>query len=175
MANFEHFFTHVFKVEGGYQKNKADKGNYNSKGHLVGTKFGISAGTLEFHLGKIVTVRDMINLTKQVATNIYKSLYWDICKGDKILNQNIANILIDHSVNANPIKASRLLYSIVNKFGYNFQVKSVISDELINTLNNLDQQQVFDAIKSARISYYKSIGGKFLKGWLNRMAKFIYQ
>lgn len=175
MADFRHFFTHVFKVEGGFQKNKSDRGNYNSKGQLVGTKFGISAGTLEYHLGKIISIRDMLNLTKQTAINIYKSLYWDICKGDHIENQNIANLIIDHSVNANPIKASRLLYSIVNDFGYNFTSKSVISNELIAVVNQLDAQELFEAIKTARINYYKSIGGKFLKGWLNRMNKFIYQ
>ena len=175
MADFTQFFTHVFKVEGGYQKNKADKGNYNGKGQLVGTKYGISAKTLEFHLGRSVTANDMKNLTKSVATAIYKKLYWDICKGDKITNQNVANILIDHSVNFNPIKASKLLYSVVNAFGNNLTTKTIISDELINALNKLDQQQVFEAIKNARINYYKAIGGKFLKGWLVRMTKFIYQ
>lgn len=176
MADFRHFVTHVFKVEGGYSKSKSDKGNYNSKGQLVGTKYGISAPTLEHHLSKIVSVKDMLNLAKETALKIYKTLYWDVCKTDKFLSQSVANIIADHSVNASPLKASRLLYDVVNThFGGNLKVKSIISSELVDKVNSLSQELLFEKIKAERIQYYKNIGGVHLKGWLKRMSTFNFE
>ena len=42
MANFNKAIDLILKNEGGYQAHPNDKGNYNSKGQLVGTKYGIS-------------------------------------------------------------------------------------------------------------------------------------
>lgn len=176
MADFKHFVTHVFRVEGGYSKSKTDKGNYNSRGQLVGTKYGISAPTLEHHLSKIISVKDMLNLAKETALKIYKTLYWDVCKTDKFSSQSVANIIADHSVNASPLKASRLLYDIVNKhFGGNLKVKSIITNELVDKVNSLSQELLFEKIKAERIQYYKNIGGSNLRGWLNRMATFNFE
>ena len=59
MAKFDPAYSIVLRLEGGYQNNPADKGNYNSLGDLVGTKYGISAPVLEQWIGRPPTKMDM--------------------------------------------------------------------------------------------------------------------
>ena len=65
----------ILKHEGGFQDDKEDPGNYNTKGELVGTNFGIAAKTLEEYRGKPVSKVDMRSLTKKEAREIYEAQY----------------------------------------------------------------------------------------------------
>lgn len=114
MASFDIFLKEVLSIEGGYQANRNDTGNYNSMGQLVGTKLGIAAKTLEAYYGRIVSKQDMMNLTKKTAADIYKKYYWDSINAGNIASQSVANLIADHAVNANPIKASRLTHRVLN-------------------------------------------------------------
>lgn len=68
MADFEWAVEFVLRMEGGFQNNPNDKGNYRPDGTLVGTKYGISARSYP-HL-------DIPNLTKDDAKFIYERDYW---------------------------------------------------------------------------------------------------
>ena len=72
--------SQVFSLEGEYSTDKADTGNYlngNTSGEFIGSNHGISADVLAKHLGKTPTAKDMRNLTKDTARDIYKNNYWD--------------------------------------------------------------------------------------------------
>lgn len=73
----------VLKYEGGYSTDVEDKGNYNSiedynnRTNFVGTNFGISAPVLSEYLGRKATEEDMKQLSKQEATDIIRTQYYD--------------------------------------------------------------------------------------------------
>lgn len=83
MASFVLAYPDVLKIEAGYVNNPNDPGGE--------TNFGI---TKRDHPDE-----DIKNMTKERAIKIYKAKYWDPLRLDFINAQNIANKLLDMSVN----------------------------------------------------------------------------
>lgn len=65
----------ILKNEGGYQNNKSDSANKNSKGEWVGTNKGITPKAYEEFYGTVPTKRDMMKLSKDEAKEIYTENY----------------------------------------------------------------------------------------------------
>ncbi len=176
MANFNNSIELILKNEGGYQAHPNDKGNYNSKGQLVGTNFGISAKTFERWRGYPVIANDMHNLTTTEAKEIYFKYYWVGIQGKSIQDQDNANIIFDHAVNAGVGGASKMVQRVLNSFGANLVVDGQIGAQTLHVLNVTNQNRFFDAFKKARVSYYISISGGsnsvFAKGWIKRVLAF---
>lgn len=176
MANYNKAIPLILKNEGGYQKHPNDKGNYNSKGILVGTNHGISAKTLEKWNGYPATENDMKNLSRTEAKEIYYKYYWLPIQGNSILDQENAELIFDHSVNAGVGGASKLTQRTVNRLGGSLAVDGSIGHKTISELNKVNQQAFFDAFKLARIEFYKSISAGsnsvFTYGWIKRVQEF---
>ena len=176
MANYNKAIALILKNEGGYQKHPADKGNYNSKGLLVGTKYGISARTLEKWKYYPVSASDMLNLSISEAKEIYFKYYWVGIQGNQIHDQDNAELIFDHAVNAGVGGASKLVQKVLNSFGATLKVDGAIGAQTLHVLNVTDQNRFFDAFKKARVSYYISISGGsnavFTKGWIKRVMAF---
>lgn len=94
--------SQVFSLEGGYSTDKADTGNYlsgDTSGEFIGSNHGISADVLARHLGKTPTAKDMRNLTKETARDIYKNNYWDKFSMDS-LPEDLQPIVFNAVVNS---------------------------------------------------------------------------
>ncbi|ESU28396.1 hypothetical protein FLJC2902T_17540 [Flavobacterium limnosediminis JC2902] len=175
MASFSYFIPLLLEAEGGYQSMSNDSGNYNSLGQLVGTNFGIAAKTYEVWIKRPPSVTDMKNMLKNTALDIYKFWYWNKLKADSINSQSVANIIVDHAVNAGPQSAGIMIQRILNqKFHKNLAQDGIIGNITIQAINSVNSQVLFDEIKKARHSYYYSIGGAFLDGWISRLNKFSF-
>jgi len=78
MTKFERAFAELIGNEGGYKRDARDRMDWTSGiiglGQLLGTKYGLSAGTYP-HL-------DIPNITLEQAQAIYKTEWWDKFKGD---------------------------------------------------------------------------------------------
>jgi len=176
MANFESAIALILKNEGGFQKHPNDKGNYNSKKQLVGTKYGISAPVLEKWKGFPVQEKDMLNLTEYEAKEIYKKNYWYNIKGNEIKDQDNAEIIFDHAVNAGTGSAGKLVQRTLNELGSYVAVDGAIGRLTIAALNSVNQFKFFEAFKQARINYYNSIStgtnSVFAIGWIRRVLEF---
>lgn len=98
MADFLTAASLTLSNEGNYSNKTQDSGNYY-KGLLIGSMFGISAPMLAQYLGRKPAVSDMKTLTRDVALKIYKKYYWDVMRGDEIINQDEANSIYDSFVN----------------------------------------------------------------------------
>ena len=165
MASFEKASTVVAGVEGGYSTNINDKGNYltnsdfEAKKNFIGTNWGISAPTLAAWRGKAVTKEDMKALTYPEALKIFKKNYWDAIDGDKIKDQNVANILYDRKVNAGNL----LVYEKVTGEKY--------SADSVNKIKG--QEKFFNDFKSAILSTYAPDDPNY-KGWVKRMRTYVY-
>lgn len=173
MANFYTYLPLLQQVEGGFQKLSNDSGNYNSLGQLVGTNYGIAAPTYEAWIGYPPTEADIRNMDKTEAIEIYKQQYWRPMKADSFINQSVANIIVDHAVNAGVRTAGKLLQRVLNySFDKNVAIDGVIGSQTLTALNSVNQESLHEAILQARASFYQSIGGPFLQGWLNRLKSF---
>jgi lysozyme family protein len=90
-AVFSRIIINLFGVEGGFQKNPNDPGNYRPDGTLVGTKYGISARSYP-HL-------DIPNLTLEEATEIYYDDFWKKL-GCQAMPLWLAEFAFDFAVNS---------------------------------------------------------------------------
>lgn len=100
MAIFNNYLPLLQQVEGGFQNNPKDRGNYNSLDQLIGTNFGISTGFYEGVIGRPPTLADMMAITKTRAAELYRVYFWNAQRASEINSQAIANTIIDHQVNA---------------------------------------------------------------------------
>jgi len=165
MADFKTAQNIVKKIEGGYQDMYNDSGNWDSGkvgiGKLIGTKYGISAPTLKNYLKRDITKEDMINLSYDVALDIYKKNYWDAMQLTEIKNQSVANLIYQTTVHFGVAGAKRI---IQNASGRTYGV---------DYLNLLDQEKLFNAIKLQLIGIY-SKNEKWGKAFLNRLKYFTF-
>jgi lysozyme family protein len=174
MANFNLFLPELLKAEGGYQNKASDKkGNTNSLGQMVGTKYGISAPIYEAYIKRPPTVSDMKNMKLETAVLIAKRDYWDVCNADWIENQSLANLIVDHYFNSG--RRSFVKTVLTQKFGSKIKVDSNISRDTVKVINSANPELLFRELKKSREIFYRGIGGPNLDGWLNRLSKFIYE
>ena len=172
MASFLPAYQLVFDAEGGYQRFAEDRGNYNSRGDLVGTNWGISAPVYEEWIGRPPTTADMQSMSHQEAKQILKARFWDVIQGDSIANQSVANILFDGRVNHGR-SGVKILQRVLK-----VKVDGVVGNQTLSAVNRANPNRLFNAYKEARRRYYHAIvnnkpsQGIFLKGWLNRLNQF---
>jgi lysozyme family protein len=174
MADFKLAVALVLKHEGGYQANKADTGNYNSAGYLVGTNYGISAKALEAFQHYPPSREQMQNLQPATAMEIYRRNYWNRMKGDGFTSQPVADIVFDFYVNAG-VPALRILQRLVE-----VDQDGKIGPITLAAVNKADPEKLFEKYKQERKEYYERLASRrptsktFLKGWLRRVNSFKY-
>lgn len=100
----------------------------------------------------------------------YTKNYWAPIKGDKIINQDVANFLFDFFIPSN--KAIAIINGICGNKG-----ASVLTDDTIAKINK-SPQVYYPIIKKARREYFIYLStlnkqnAQSLAGWLNRLKKF---
>ena len=180
MANFSPIFDTTLAVEGGFQNQPQDKGNYCG-GKLVGTKYGIAAaGAYQDSLGRCPTENEVRNLTKNDAYKIAKRYYWDKVKGDDIKNQALAHVVFDSLYGScyglrdvrraiNEVAKSQ----VVNGNSFNCS----LSNSEVQELNRLDPKKLIDSIKKFRFSRLSSLSNwdTYGAGWVNRWNEIVGQ
>lgn len=175
MASFKLFLPILQKIEGGYQNLSEDKGNFNSLGQLVGTNHGISARFYEGIIRRPPTVADMKAISKAKAEILYKKYFWDAVLADKISNQTVANIIVDHGVNGGESTIAKIVQTILRDyFGKNIKVDGDIGSVTVAALNTVNQELLFQKIKLGRANYYKSLNSSFVSAWLDRVKNFSF-
>lgn len=135
MADFLTSHKLTVSNEGGFSNDRNDPGNWTGgkigSGLLVGTNHGISAPVLMRYLRRTPTMEDMRNLKIETAYEIYKKNYWNLIKGDKINNQEVANVLYDNAVNIGATGAVKMMQKEVGT------LPTGVMDEL--TLKKINQ------------------------------------
>ena len=98
MADFLIAVNKALTHEGGLSDDPSDPGGL--------TNFGISA---KYH-----PFEDIKNLTREQAIEIYRTQYWNNFY-DGIINQRLANALLDSAISQGPAVATRLLQAALNE------------------------------------------------------------
>lgn len=114
------------------------------------------------------TVNDLKKLSYTEWLAILKSVFWDPCKADQIVNQSVANMLVDWRwVNGTQaVRDAQTTFSLV--------ADSIVGPKTLAALNSTPALTVFNRLKAARERAYHKIvecnpsKKRFLVGWLNR-------
>lgn len=172
MAQFEIAYNITARWEGGYQNHPNDTGNYNSRGELVGTNWGISAPVYEDWIDRPPTAADMRNMSEATAKQIYRAKFWNAIQGDRINSQDVANILYDGRVNHGRTGV-KLMQKVLQ-----LPQDGILGPITLAAINAAEPGQLFNRYKQAREDFYKQLAANnpayqvFLTGWLNRIRSF---
>lgn len=170
----------ILSWEGGFVNDPADAGGATNK--------GVTIGTFRQVFGKDKTVADLKAMTDGQWHTIFKRYYWDKWKADHIIDQSVANMVVDWvwASGQNGITNVQKLLGVA--------ADGVVGQKTLDALNKQDGKELFRKIYEVRKAYYdriiqasvtkfeRRIGRKatqaeklrytnerFRKGWLRRL------
>ena len=168
MAKAELLMPLILKWEGGYSNHPNDNGGCTMK--------GITINTYRSFFGDSKNCSDLKNITDDEWLTIFKDGYWNPLKGDDILNQSIANIIVDWGWMSGVRTAAKKIQKILD-----VECDGKFGPITLTKLNKSDQEELFNSIYKERENFYYSICEKkpkqqcFLKGWLNRLEDYVFE
>ena len=155
----------ILSFEGGYSNKKSDRGGATMK--------GVTLETFRKVYGASKTASDLKKITDVQWHHIFKKYYWDACNADEIENQSVANLIVDHYFNSG--KRMFVKQVLKDRFGAKIKVDSKISRDTIAIINASNPEFLHFELKKSREKYYRSLGGVNLRGWLNRLSRFVFE
>ena len=184
MANIEKLIPHILQWEISITMTKGEtlrhayerarsKGVINVKNDSGGpTLCGVTLTTFKDWRKKqgkpTPTQADLAKLEYSEWLAILKSVFWDPCKGDQIVNQSIANLLVDWRW----LNGGQAIKDAQKELG--LTADGAVGPKTLAALNAAPAYRVFYYLKAARMcSYYKIVASSpskkgFLVGWVNR-------
>ncbi len=166
MAKVELLIPFILRREGGFVDDPDDRGGATNK--------GITIATYRFYRRQrgyaTTTVADLKNISDAEWANVLKSLYWDKWQADKIVNQSIANILVDWvwASGSYGIKLPQKMLGVT--------ADGIVGNQTLAAVNSYTPPcELFEKIRQERIAFVNRIvaarpaNRKFRRGWLNRI------
>ena len=146
--------------EGGYVNHPNDKGG--------ATKWGVTIGTFRSAFGSRKTVTDLKNMTEEQWDAIFDKMFWSKCKADGIVNQSIANLIVDWYWGSGKWG---IVYAQIE---IGVPADGIIGPKTLAAINNADQSELFAKLWRKRKAHFESLAKQkgqsiFLSGWLNRL------
>lgn len=174
MADVNKLAPIILKWEGGFVNDPDDLGGATNKGVTIATytQYRKNNGL------PLPTVDELKSMRHHEWVTILKTMYWNRWKADSIVNQSVANILVDWvwASGVHGIKRPQRMLGVKDD--------GAVGTITLGALNSYPNQQLlFDRIKADRVTYINEIclkrpaNNKFKKGWLNRLNdfKFCYE
>lgn len=158
--NFDKAFELVVGHEGGFTRDRRDRGNWTTgrigQGELKGTKFGVSAMSYPD--------LDIKNLTVAQAKEIYRRDYWDRTLCD-LLPSGIDYLVFDAAVNHGRKKSAQILQSAVGA-----NPDGVIGPRTLDQVQRTDTDRAMTEFVVNRQLFYTAISTwkHYKKGWTRR-------
>ena len=155
----------TLNIEGGYQCDPNDKGNWTGGnigiGKLKGTKYGISAASYPNV--------DIKNLTKEQAEILYKRDFWGKNRCD-YMPDALSIAVFDYSIHSGS-RAIRDLQSVLG-----VKVDGKVGNQTLGACNSQPLKIILDKYLNKRLSYIimlceKKKYAKYKNGWINRLLK----
>jgi len=168
MAKFDPAVAIVLKNEGGLVHDKADSGGI--------TNHGIS---LRFYRSKIKVDAepfDIENLKIDDAVKIYEEYFWNRNRYAELNSQELANKMLDLSVNIGAPMANKCLQLAINRMEPHEHLlgDGQMGIKTINVANSIYEPALHNYLILEAARYYHEIAKhgdniKFLNGWLRRL------
>ena len=173
MANIDKLAPFILRWEGGFVNDPVDKGGATNMGVTIGT--WRSVGYDKDGDGDI-DVDDLHLLDKEdVIERVLRPHYWNRWRADEILNQSVANILVDWvwASGTHGIKRPQRILGVTPD--------GIVGPKTIAAVNSMDPMELHFRIKNDRIKFINEIcqrdpsQERFRKGWMNRINALVYQ
>jgi lysozyme family protein len=173
MANIDKLAPFILRWEGGFVNDPVDKGGATNMGVTIGT--WRSVGYDKDGDGDI-DVDDLHLLDKEdVIERVLRPHYWNRWRADEILNQSVANILVDWvwASGTHGIKRPQRILGVTPD--------GIVGPKTLAAVNSMDPMELHFRIKNDRIKFIDEIcqrdpsQERFRKGWMNRINALVYQ
>jgi lysozyme family protein len=111
-------------------------------------------------------------LTRADAIVVLKKFYWDRWKADQIVNQSVADILVDW------VWASGKWGIVIPQRLLGVADDGSVGPKTITALNSANQQEIHGKIADARATFIDDLirhdptQERFRRGWMNRLRDF---
>jgi len=173
MAEFEKYIDKLLALEGGFAKQKNDKGG--------ATKYGVTLLTWkQFGHDKDgdgdIDEEDIKLLSHEDAKSIAKRIFWDYFKADQIRNQSIAEFIADWGYHSGRTSIAMKVQALLG-----LKADGIFGNITLGKINSSNQEELFNRLKQARLDFVKRIvehdptQSVFYRGWVNRIQKFFFR
>ena len=171
--SIEAMIDDVIRREGGFTDHPADRGGP--------TNFGITQKTLARYLGRETTREDVRRLSRELAAEIYRRVYYLAPRIDTA-PRSIRAFLFDSAVNHGPRRAVRFLQQVCNAAGFGrLSVDGLMGPATRRQAAAAEKRMgpwLLAALAEERRMFYRLIVERdpsqrvFFKGWMNRLDEF---
>src|SRR5688500_17842962 len=139
MAKFEDFAGKLLRLEGGYVNHPLDKGGP--------TKYGVILSVWQEHgydkdEDGDIDAEDIKKLSEDDARYIAKKIFWDYFNADLMLNQSLAEFIVDWGYNSGRKTVAKIVQRLVS-----VTVDGIVGPKTITAINTADQQKFFETLK----------------------------
>jgi lysozyme family protein len=173
MAKFEDFAGKLLRLEGGYVNHPLDK-----RGP---TKYGVILTVWqEYGHDKDgdgdIDAEDIKKLSEEDARYIAKKIFWDFFLADLIVNESLAEFIVDWGYNSGRKTVAKIVQRLVN-----VTIDGIVGPQTIRAINSADQELLFNALKIERKVFLNNIIKRkpdqivFYDGWMNRVNSFRFR
>jgi lysozyme family protein len=158
-TNFEKSLAELLKHEGGFSAHPQDPGGV--------TNLGVTQAVWEDWIDRTVSEEKMRALTPAKVAPLYKELYWDRIKGDK-LPSGVDYCVFDAAVNSGVSRAARWLQTTVGAVA-----DGAIGEQTLKQVLLTNPQMLIDKYSANRLSFLQRLSTwpTFGKGWERRVEE----
>ena len=158
-TNFDACLAHLLKHEGGFVNHPSDPGG--------ATNLGVTQAVWEDWIDRTVSEENMKALTPAKVSPLYKELYWDRVKGDK-LPFGVDYLVFDAAVNSGVSRAAKWLQTTVGAVA-----DGAIGEQTLKQVLLTNPQMIIDKYSAIRLEFLKgrSTWPTFGKGWERRVEE----
>ena len=152
----------MMKLEGGKSDLKSDRGGR--------TNLGVTQREFDKYREKQGLPRkDVFNITKQEAQQVYKIGYWNIIKGDE-LPLNVAHAMFSYALTDGPQDSIRFVQRLLGVEVTGFMGPKT-KQAIWNACKNGDKKLTERILNKQIARYENDEQEQFKKGWVNRVKK----
>lgn len=173
MAKFENFAGKLLRLEGGYVNHPLDRGGP--------TKYGVILSVWQEHGHDKdgdgdIDAEDIMKLGEDDARYIAKKIFWDYFLADFILNESVAQFIVDWGYNSGRKTVAKIVQRLVK-----VEVDGLVGPRTLTAINAADQEWLFNQLKIDRKVFLNSIIKRrpdqivFYDGWMNRVNSFQFR
>ena len=158
-TNFEKSLAELLKHEGGYVNHPQDPGGR--------TNLGVTQAVWEDWIDRAVSEENMRALTPAKVAPLYRELYWDRVKGDK-LPAGVDYCVFDAAVNSGASRAAKWLQTTVGAVA-----DGAIGEQTLKLVLLTNPQMLIDKYSANRLAFLQRLATwpTFGKGWERRVEE----
>jgi lysozyme family protein len=157
--NFEKSLAELLKHEGGFVNHPSDPGGV--------TNLGVTQEVWEDWIDRTVSEENMKALTPIKVAPLYREMYWDRVKGDK-LPSGVDYCVFDAAVNSGVSRAAKWLQTTVGAVA-----DGVIGEQTLRQVALTNPRMLIDKYSANRLAFLQRLATwpTFGKGWERRVEE----